>query len=52
MISFQLYYIVNVALFLIRNMNLMLKFTSYPQLIMDKIVTNCYSMYFRIIFPR
>lgn len=48
MISFQLYYIVNVAQFLIRNMNLMLKFTSYPQFIVDKYVSYCFSMYLRI----
>ena len=36
MISFQLYYIVNVGIFLIRNMNLMLKFTSYPHFFVDK----------------
>ncbi|STC99067.1 Uncharacterised protein [Chryseobacterium carnipullorum] len=45
MISFQLYYIVNVVLFLIRNMNLMLKFTSYPQFNVDKFVSYCLSMY-------
>ncbi len=44
MISFQLYYIVNVVQFLIRNMNLMLKFTTYPQFVVDKFVINCYSV--------
>jgi hypothetical protein len=43
MVSFQLYYIVNVVQFLIRNMNLMLKFTTYPQFVVDKFVINCYS---------
>lgn len=45
MISFQLYYIVNVALFLIQNMNLMLKFTTYPQFIVDKFLSYCFPIY-------
>jgi hypothetical protein len=45
MISFQLYYIVNVALFLIQNMNLMLKFTAYPQFIVDKFLSYWFSIY-------
>lgn len=32
----QFYFIVNVSIILIRNINLMLKFTSYPQKNVDK----------------